>query len=60
MANSSRVDLDRPDLEQFPRLADLQGQGGLLRAGEMLYIPPGVWHYVRSLDQSFSVSFWWQ
>lgn len=60
MGNSSRVDLDRPDLEQFPRLAELEGQGGLLRAGEMLYIPPGVWHYVRSLEQSFSVSFWWQ
>ena len=31
----------------------------VLKPGEMLYIPPRVWHYVRSLETSFSVSFWW-
>lgn len=28
-------------------------------AGELLYIPPRCWHYIRSLSLSFSVSFWW-
>jgi len=31
----------------------------VLRAGECLYIPAGWWHYVRGLETSFSVSFWW-
>ena len=25
-----------------------------------LYIPPKFWHHVRSLETSFSVSFWWE
>lgn len=31
----------------------------VLRAGEGLFIPKGWWHYVRGLEVSFSVSFWW-
>ena len=31
----------------------------ILEEGELLYIPVGWWHYVRSLSVSFSVSFWW-
>ncbi|KAH7135874.1 hypothetical protein B0J11DRAFT_426203 [Dendryphion nanum] len=31
---------------------------GVLGPGDCLYIPPGWWHYVRSLTPSFSVSFW--
>lgn len=31
----------------------------VLRAGEGLFIPRGWWHYVRGLEVSFSVSFWW-
>jgi len=60
LANTSMVDLDRPDIRKFPLLGRLQGYHTLLREGEMLYIPPLVWHYVRSLEQSFSVSFWWE
>ena len=33
---------------------------GILEPGDGLYIPLGWWHYVRSLDVSFSVSFWWK
>ena len=59
-SNTSQVELERPDLTAFPLAADLQGSHTVLGPGEMLYIPAGVWHYVRSLEQSFSVSFWWQ
>lgn len=31
----------------------------ILEEGDMLYVPVGWWHYVRSLEISFSVSFWW-
>ena len=32
----------------------------IIYLGDMLYIPPKWWHHVRSLDVSFSVSFWWE
>ncbi|KAI5848901.1 hypothetical protein BZA05DRAFT_426306 [Tricharina praecox] len=31
----------------------------VFREGELLFVPAGWWHYVRSLETSFSVSFWW-
>lgn len=40
----------------FPRVPLLEA---FLGPGDMLYIPPGWWHHVRSLAPSFSVSFWW-
>ena len=57
--NASQVDLDQPDLRRFPDFEGLRHQECLLCPGDMLYIPPGWWHYVRSLSVSFSVSFWW-
>ena len=57
--NTSQVDLDAPDLEAFPDFANLSSLECVLKPGEMLYIPPGHWHYVKSLETSFSVSFWW-
>ncbi|PIK35298.1 hypothetical protein BSL78_27873 [Apostichopus japonicus] len=58
--NTSRVDVENPDLEQFPGFSSAKYLEGILRAGDLLYIPPRCWHYVRSLTSSFSVSFWWQ
>ncbi|RVX13028.1 Lysine-specific demethylase JMJ30 [Vitis vinifera] len=53
------VDLDNIDEKEFPKVKDLEFQDCILEEGEMLYIPPKWWHYVRSLTTSFSVSFWW-
>lgn len=58
--NTSQVDVDKPDLEQFPKFQDIPCLEAVLQSGEMLYIPPQHWHYVKSLSTSFSVSFWWQ
>ena len=58
--NTSRVDTLAPDLEEFPRYADVPFLDCLLEPGAMLYIPPGWWHYVQSASSSFSVSFWWK
>ncbi|KAL9255327.1 Lysine-specific demethylase JMJ30-like protein [Drosera capensis] len=57
--NSSQVDLDNIDEEAFPKVKDVEFWDCILDEGEMLYIPPKWWHYVRSLTPSFSVSFWW-
>ena len=59
MENTSTVDLDVPDLDKFPKLKELTGYYAIIGPGDSLYIPKGVWHYVRSLEESFSVSFWW-
>ncbi|RUS34682.1 hypothetical protein BC938DRAFT_479174 [Jimgerdemannia flammicorona] len=58
LENTSQVDVEKPDHAQFPAFADAKYVEGILSPGEMLYIPPKWWHYVRSLDVSFSVSFW--
>ncbi|CAN0902064.1 Lysine-specific demethylase JMJ30 [Linum grandiflorum] len=57
--NSSKVDLDNIDEKSFPKVHDLEFLDCILEEGEMLYIPPKWWHYVRSLTTSLSVSFWW-
>ncbi|MED6209627.1 Lysine-specific demethylase jmj30 [Stylosanthes scabra] len=57
--NSSQVDLDDIDEGKFPKVQDLEFIDCILEEGDMLYIPPKWWHYVRSLTTSFSVSFWW-
>ncbi|XP_022154056.1 lysine-specific demethylase JMJ30 isoform X3 [Momordica charantia] len=59
LCNSSQVDLDSIDGKEFPKAVDLEFVDCILEEGEMLYIPPKWWHYVRSLTTSFSVSFWW-
>ncbi|KAK2641316.1 hypothetical protein Ddye_023079 [Dipteronia dyeriana] len=59
LSNSSQVDLDHIDETKFPNVPELDFLDCILDEGEMLYIPPKWWHYVRSLSISFSVSFWW-
>ncbi|KAI3863419.1 hypothetical protein MKX03_007217 [Papaver bracteatum] len=57
--NSSQIDLDNFNEKEFPKAQDLDFVDCILEEGEMLYIPPKWWHYVKSLTPSFSVSFWW-
>ncbi|GLE01631.1 hypothetical protein PINS_up010465 [Pythium insidiosum] len=59
LSNTSQVDVENPDLEAFPLFIDASYQDAVLQAGEMLYLPPRHWHFIRSLSTSFSVSFWW-
>lgn len=58
--NTSQVDVENPDLNKYPKFSSAPYQECILKTGELLYIPPKCWHYVRSLSVSFSVSFWWQ
>ncbi|ELW66412.1 bifunctional peptidase and arginyl-hydroxylase JMJD5 isoform X2 [Tupaia chinensis] len=57
--NTSQVDVENPDLEKFPKFAKAPFLSCILSPGEILFIPVKHWHYVRALDLSFSVSFWW-
>ncbi|RZF49089.1 hypothetical protein LSTR_LSTR008375 [Laodelphax striatellus] len=58
--NTAQVDPEDPDYKRFPNYKDVPALETILNPGEMLYIPPTWWHHVRSLDVSFSVSFWWE
>lgn len=57
--NTSRVDVGAIDEQLFPGFKDVPYVDLVLQSGDMLYMPPKWWHYVRSLSISFSVSFWW-
>lgn len=57
--NMSAVpDLEQVDLERFPLMAKAAFSEVLLEPGDALFIPAGMWHHVRSLSVSVSVSFW--
>lgn len=60
LANTSLIDAENIDFDKFPLAANAKFYSLTLYKGEMLYIPPKWWHFVRSLDKSFSVSFWWE
>ena len=55
----AQVDVESPDLTKYPEFSRAEAREFLLHPGQTLYIPPRCWHYVRSIDISFSVSFWW-
>ncbi|XP_026208322.1 lysine-specific demethylase 8 isoform X1 [Anabas testudineus] len=57
--NTSQVDVENPDTEQFPEFAKAPYLECVLQPGDVLFIPVQHWHYIRSLELSFSVSFWW-
>ena len=57
---TTKYEQERKDFEcKFPGFAQAAYVECVLGPGECLYLPPGWWHYVRSLSASFSVSFWW-
>ncbi|OJZ89907.1 hypothetical protein ASPFODRAFT_30748 [Aspergillus luchuensis CBS 106.47] len=68
MSNTSQVDLAAIEMspaeadyweELWPGFMDAEYVETVLKPGDMLYIPIGWWHYVRSLKGGIGVSFWW-
>ncbi|KAF9700474.1 hypothetical protein EKO04_001617 [Ascochyta lentis] len=58
-AEEEELQQRRVEFEQrFPGFPKAKYIEGVLGPGDCLYLPPGWWHYVRSLSPSFSVSFW--
>lgn len=54
----SPVRVEAPDLRRFPRFSNAAFTELVLGPGDVLFIPRGHWHYVRSLSASVSVNFW--
>jgi hypothetical protein len=66
MSNTSQIDVAAMELspaedwdEVYPGISEVPYVECILEAGEVLYIPVGWWHYVRSCSVGISVSFWW-
>jgi hypothetical protein len=53
----SEVDCGNPDFDSHPLFQEAQILEAELHPGEVIFLPVGWWHYVRSLDISISVSF---
>lgn len=56
----SGVKLDRWKRDEQPLFADVTLHETVVHAGEVLFIPAHWWHYVRSLETSMTVTFWWR
>lgn len=52
----SSVNFWSPDLEEYPKYANIQFEEIKLDAGDMFFIPAGYWHAVESKSHSISVS----
>ena len=51
--------MEELDIERFPLFVNAQPYHLILEPGDVLFIPPGWWHHVRSLDTCISVNYWW-
>ena len=56
----SEVLLDSYDPEKFPLFAGATLHEAEVGPGDVVFIPAHHWHYVRSLEISMSVTFWWR
>lgn len=55
---NSQVDIAYPDLERFPRLRNATFFCSTVQPGDLVYIPRGCWHDIRSVTPSVSVNHW--
>lgn len=53
---ASYVDLNRPDYDKYPALAQAKGYEVMLQPGETLFMPSGFWHYIEYTDGGYSIS----
>ena len=61
LSNTSQIDLDQDFSEivnSFPKFEKAKGYECIIGPGDILYIPPKCWHFVKSLSNSCSLSFW--
>ena len=59
--NTSMIDIEddfEEVLKKFPDFTKAKGLECILGPGDLLYIPPKCWHFVKSLSTSCSISFW--
>lgn len=55
----SPIDYEHPDYQKYPNYRHATAIEFTLNPGEVLYLPEGWVHYVRSLDLSIAINIWW-
>jgi hypothetical protein len=50
------IDFANPDYDQWPGLRYISGFEGILKHGDVLYMPEGYWHYMQYITPGFSMS----
>ena len=50
------VDYVKPDYDKYPALKELTGYETVLKHGDVLYIPPGWWHYIEYEEIGYSMA----
>jgi len=53
----SPVNVDAPDLNEFPLYRYARKMEVHLKAGDVLYVPPHVWHHVENLSDTIAVGY---
>ncbi|EGC33788.1 hypothetical protein DICPUDRAFT_154113 [Dictyostelium purpureum] len=56
----AEFDIDKPDYNLYPEARSAICINVELNQGEILYIPKLWWHYVKTLEPSISLNFWFQ
>jgi lysine-specific demethylase 8 len=56
---ASQVNMESPDLTQFPDWADVDRALIELTPGDILFIPVYWWHAVWGIGQNMSINYWW-
>lgn len=56
----SQVDMENPDLAKHPKFVKANSLTVTIDAGETLFLPPGWWHQVYTLETSIGLAFWWE
>lgn len=54
--NLEDIDIDNPDFDRWPALAQVKGMYADLNRGDTLFMPSGWWHYMKYLTPGFSLS----
>ncbi|WP_449431390.1 cupin-like domain-containing protein [Pseudomonas putida] len=55
---NSRIDCERLDLQSFPKYRLARVIKLKVRAGDLMFIPRGWWHYLKAETPSISVNHW--
>lgn len=56
----SQVKIESPDIKAHPRFRRTRAYDITVGPGDILFLPPGWWHKVYTLENSISVNFWWE
>ncbi|MBW4507947.1 MAG: cupin-like domain-containing protein [Scytonematopsis contorta HA4267-MV1] len=55
----SQVSCENPDIKAHPQVKNVTFMDGFLEPGDVLFIPKGWWHYLKSSESSITLTCWY-